>query len=232
MKDRVRLLSTHGSVLAAILRRPSARIRDIAAELGLTDRAVQGAVGDLVRGRYLERVRVGRRNHYIPQEDAQMTAWAAGVPPTGDLATQPSAVVLACSDHRHQPGLQRFLADRGLLGNAELLLWPGGGPALAGPHREALFEVLGQVLRRAKGGRLILVSHSGCQVPDVPKLAGASPTAVYRSVRRWARRIIEQCSGRLGVQPSLWFIDRWAASRVSTGLGETRRSATTEVSGQ
>lgn len=37
---------------------------EVAERLGITERAVQGIVGDLVETRYLARERVGRRNHY------------------------------------------------------------------------------------------------------------------------------------------------------------------------
>ena len=37
---------------------------DVAERLGLTERAVQRIVGDLIEAGYLTRERVGRRNHY------------------------------------------------------------------------------------------------------------------------------------------------------------------------
>lgn len=39
-------------------------MRDIAAGIGITERAVQGIVTDLHQAGYLSRDRVGRRNHY------------------------------------------------------------------------------------------------------------------------------------------------------------------------
>lgn len=40
------------------------RLRDIAARVGITERAAQGIVSDLVEAGYLRRTRVGRRNVY------------------------------------------------------------------------------------------------------------------------------------------------------------------------
>ena len=57
-------LSNHGHVLLAIARNPDATLREVAALVGITERAVQRIVADLVAGQYLERVRTGRRNRY------------------------------------------------------------------------------------------------------------------------------------------------------------------------
>jgi DNA-binding IclR family transcriptional regulator len=57
-------LSNHGHVLLAIARNPDVTLREVAALVGITERAVQRMVADLEAGQYLERVRTGRRNHY------------------------------------------------------------------------------------------------------------------------------------------------------------------------
>ena len=57
-------LTNHAHVLVAIARDPEARLRDVAEQVGITERAAQGIVGDLVDRGYLVRERVGRRNHY------------------------------------------------------------------------------------------------------------------------------------------------------------------------
>ncbi|WP_245642686.1 winged helix-turn-helix domain-containing protein [Nonomuraea candida] len=51
-------------MLIEIARDPAIRVRDIAAGIGITERAVQGIVRDLYEAGYLNRDRVGRRNHY------------------------------------------------------------------------------------------------------------------------------------------------------------------------
>jgi DNA-binding IclR family transcriptional regulator len=58
------LLTGHGHVLVEIARDPTARIRDIAAAVGLTERTVQVIVADLEEAGYLTRTRTGRRTRY------------------------------------------------------------------------------------------------------------------------------------------------------------------------
>ena len=58
------LLSNHGHVVVALAREPGLRLREIAAEVGVTDRAVQQIVKDLESAGYLTITRSGRRNHY------------------------------------------------------------------------------------------------------------------------------------------------------------------------
>jgi predicted ArsR family transcriptional regulator len=57
-------LSNHGHVLIALSRDSDARIRDIAATVGITERAAQGILKDLEDGGYVAKERVGRRNTY------------------------------------------------------------------------------------------------------------------------------------------------------------------------
>ncbi len=57
-------LSNHGHVLVAIAADPEGRCRDIAERVGITERAAQSIISDLVAGGYVERERVGRRNQY------------------------------------------------------------------------------------------------------------------------------------------------------------------------
>ncbi|SIR21539.1 hypothetical protein SAMN05444858_107165 [Micromonospora avicenniae] len=57
-------LTNHGHVLLAIARNPTARLRDVAHEVGVTERAAHAIVADLEAGGYLSRTRVGRRNEY------------------------------------------------------------------------------------------------------------------------------------------------------------------------
>ena len=57
-------LTNHGHVLVCIARDPGIRGRDIAERVGITERAAQAIVSDLVAAGYVNRTRVGRRNHY------------------------------------------------------------------------------------------------------------------------------------------------------------------------
>jgi DNA-binding Lrp family transcriptional regulator len=52
-------------VLVEIARNPEARMRDISAVVGLTERSVQAIVADLEAAGYLIRQRDGRRNRYV-----------------------------------------------------------------------------------------------------------------------------------------------------------------------
>lgn len=57
-------LTNHSHVLLCLAQNSSARIRDIAVEVGITERAVQRIIVELEADRYLEHVRDGRRNVY------------------------------------------------------------------------------------------------------------------------------------------------------------------------
>ncbi len=62
-------LTNHAHVLLCVAGEPSIKMRDVAAQVGITERAVQRIVADLVEGGYLETERVGRCNHYRVCED-------------------------------------------------------------------------------------------------------------------------------------------------------------------
>jgi predicted transcriptional regulator len=57
-------LSNHGHVLVALALDSQARTRDVADAVGITERAVQQIVSDLVGQGYLRKEKVGRRNRY------------------------------------------------------------------------------------------------------------------------------------------------------------------------
>lgn len=58
-------LSNHGHVLVAIKETPDARLRDLAARVGISERAIQLIVADLEAAGYVVKTRTGRRNHYV-----------------------------------------------------------------------------------------------------------------------------------------------------------------------
>ena len=62
------LLTNHGRVLLCIARDPEARLRDIAGELGITERTAYGIVTDLAEAGYIVKARAGRRNRYEIQQ--------------------------------------------------------------------------------------------------------------------------------------------------------------------
>jgi DNA-binding MarR family transcriptional regulator len=57
-------LTNHAHVLLCIARDPQSRARDIAEQVGITERATQRILADLIAGGYITRTKVGRRNHY------------------------------------------------------------------------------------------------------------------------------------------------------------------------
>jgi DNA-binding IclR family transcriptional regulator len=65
-------LSNHAHVLVCLARNPDGRLRDVAAEVGITERAVQGIVGDLEAAGVIVRERQGRRNTYRLNLDAPL----------------------------------------------------------------------------------------------------------------------------------------------------------------
>jgi DNA-binding MarR family transcriptional regulator len=57
-------LTNHAHVLLCIARDPESRGRDVAEQVGITERATQRILADLIGGGYVTRTKVGRRNHY------------------------------------------------------------------------------------------------------------------------------------------------------------------------
>jgi predicted transcriptional regulator len=85
-------LSNHGHVLVSLARDPDARMRDVAEAVGITERAVQQIVHDLVAQGYLHKSKIGRRNRYGVVRDAHFRHdLEAGVTlgPFLDLVTRP-----------------------------------------------------------------------------------------------------------------------------------------------
>jgi DNA-binding transcriptional ArsR family regulator len=58
------LLSNHGHVLLYVDTYPDARLHEIAAAIGITERTAHKIVSDLEDAGYVSRERVGRRSHY------------------------------------------------------------------------------------------------------------------------------------------------------------------------
>lgn len=62
-------LTNHGHVLVLLSRSPSLVLREVALRIGITERAVQRIIADLEAGGFIERVKVGRQNHYRIRAD-------------------------------------------------------------------------------------------------------------------------------------------------------------------
>ncbi len=62
-------LTNHAHVLVCIAADPEVRLRDVAARVGITERAAGAIVRDLEEAGYLTRDKVGRRNRYEIHSD-------------------------------------------------------------------------------------------------------------------------------------------------------------------
>jgi hypothetical protein len=62
-------LTNHARVLLCIARDPVIRLREIGAEVGITERAAYRILDELVAAGYVSRERHGRRNHYTVHGD-------------------------------------------------------------------------------------------------------------------------------------------------------------------
>lgn len=65
-------LSNHGHVLVCVAREPDVRLRELAEKIGITERAANKIVSELVTLGYVDRVRIGRRNHYHVRRERPM----------------------------------------------------------------------------------------------------------------------------------------------------------------
>jgi DNA-binding transcriptional ArsR family regulator len=66
------LLSNHGHVLLYVDTYPDARLREIAAAIGITERAAHKIITELEDAGYVTRERMGRRNRYDVHREAPL----------------------------------------------------------------------------------------------------------------------------------------------------------------
>ena len=79
-KREFSFLTNHGKALLLIGNDARIRMRDIAARLGITERATQRIIADLAEAGYIDRAREGRRNTYTVRTDMPL-----GLPLQRDL---------------------------------------------------------------------------------------------------------------------------------------------------
>ncbi len=65
-------LTNHAHVLVCVAHDPGIRLRDIAATVGITERAAHRIVSELVEEGYVLREKQGRRNHYQVVTDSPL----------------------------------------------------------------------------------------------------------------------------------------------------------------
>jgi predicted transcriptional regulator len=80
-----RFLTNHTQVLLCIARDPDVRLRDIANSVGITERAAQRILVDLVEAGVVERERHGRRNRYVVNQKTHMRHPAQDGQEVGEL---------------------------------------------------------------------------------------------------------------------------------------------------
>ena len=65
-------LTNHAQVLLCVATTPDIRMRDVAEHVGITERATQRILAELVEAGYVKVERVGRRNRYTVDRDHAM----------------------------------------------------------------------------------------------------------------------------------------------------------------
>jgi DNA-binding IclR family transcriptional regulator len=65
-------VTNHTQVLLCLAGNPDIRLREVAETVGITERAAQRILLDLVEGGYVDRTRIGRRNRYTVNRERAM----------------------------------------------------------------------------------------------------------------------------------------------------------------
>ena len=65
-------LTNHAQVLLCLATSPDIRLRDVAEQVGITERSAQRILSELVAEGYVQTVREGRRNHYSVNREHAM----------------------------------------------------------------------------------------------------------------------------------------------------------------
>jgi IclR helix-turn-helix domain len=89
-------LTNHARVLLCVAHDPGARLRDIAASLGITERSAHGILTDLAAAGYVVKHRDGRRNRYQIEAHLPLREPASREPAIGEVL----AVLLGTKDGR------------------------------------------------------------------------------------------------------------------------------------
>jgi DNA-binding transcriptional ArsR family regulator len=87
-------LTNHARVLLYIAHDPGARLRDISASLGITERTAHGIITDLAEAGYVVKQRDGRRNRYRIEADLPLREPGSREPAIGEVL----AVLLGNTD--------------------------------------------------------------------------------------------------------------------------------------
>ena len=93
-------LTNHSHVLVCVARDPGIRLREIAAAVGITERAAHRILSELVDEGYVVRERQGRRNHYQVKTELPLRHPLARDREVGDLL----GVLVGSSKRRPRAG--------------------------------------------------------------------------------------------------------------------------------
>ena len=100
-------LTSHARVLMCIAHDPGARLRDIAARLGITERSAHGIITGLTAAGYVIKQKDGRRNRYQIQAHLPLPEAASQEPAIGEV------LAVLAGRPRLSPG--RFFTPRTLV---------------------------------------------------------------------------------------------------------------------
>lgn len=92
-------LTNHARTLLCIAHDPGVRLRDIAAEIGVTERSAQGIVTDLVEAGYVVKDKDGRRNRYQIQEHLPLLDPIGTEPTIGEMLD----LLVGVNTHHNHP---------------------------------------------------------------------------------------------------------------------------------
>ena len=120
-------LTTHARVLVCIAHDPGARLRDIAATLGITERRAHGIITDLAEAGYVVKQKDGRRNRYQVQAHLPLAEPGTREPAVGEVL----AVLLGNTDGFAGPRAARMSSSLRAGGPAAGRMTTG--PARTGP---------------------------------------------------------------------------------------------------
>jgi predicted ArsR family transcriptional regulator len=84
-EHRVSLLTNHAHVLILLAKDDGIRMRDIAIQVGITERAVQRIIEDLTMSGILDVLKEGRCNRYKIHEENRLDYPVEGLSKVGDL---------------------------------------------------------------------------------------------------------------------------------------------------
>src|SRR6266516_1831567 len=85
MMERWSFLTNHARVLLCLAHDPGARVRDIAASLGITERSAHGIVSDLTAAGYVVKHNADRRTLYQIQAHRPLPEPASQEPAIGEV---------------------------------------------------------------------------------------------------------------------------------------------------